>query len=360
MKILHVFPKSNFIVSESFIRFVNDYFNSEIHDFAFVCSSNEIPKEIKKFKNINFIQYKQLIDREEQYDSIILHSIFQISTKVKSKLLLYPTLMNKIIWVSWGADLYQYKSNAKSIKSVIKNIVSTLFIKRIRNFVGIFPPDIEFFKKEFNSSARTFYASYVGNLYNPIYHKEISLEILRTKISDGECINIQIGHSSTRILNHIDVFESLYKFKDENIKIHIPLSYGDEKYCNEVEKKAKYLFGDKVVIIHDFMPIAQYMDYLSTMDIAIFNTSRQIGLGNINPLLYMGKKIYMPSGSVMFDYYRSIGINICDYNKIKNMNYLDFIKPLSMYKTRECIVNIFNNKYKKIEMWEKVFNLRLK
>ena len=56
----------------------------------------------------------------------------------------------------------------------------------------------------------------------------------------NSCINIQIGHPSTQVLNHIEVLEDLYKFRDENIRIYIPLSYGDEEY-GIVEKAGYYL-----------------------------------------------------------------------------------------------------------------------
>lgn len=42
--------------------------------------------------------------------------------------------------------------------------------------------------------------------------------------------------------------------------------------------------------IVDFMDFNEYINFLSTIDIAIFNHKRQQGMGNIITLLGMGKK----------------------------------------------------------------------
>lgn len=130
----------------------------------------------------------------------------------------------------------------------------------------------------------------MGGLYNNLYKKQYKLRTLAEKTLNNEYINIQIGHSSTSILNHIDVLENLVKYKNENIKIYIPLSYGNKKYGDRVQEVATQLFKDKVVCIREMMDKDDYMKFLSAIDIAIFNTTRQIGLGNITPLLYMEKK----------------------------------------------------------------------
>jgi dTDP-N-acetylfucosamine:lipid II N-acetylfucosaminyltransferase len=138
------------------------------------------------------------------------------------------------------------------------------------------------------------------------------------------------------------------------------LSYGDMEYGNQVEQHAKTLFGDKVVCIREMMSEEDYMDFLSTIDIAIFNTPRQIGLGNITPLLYMEKKIFMPAGSVMYDYYRSLNIEICDYGQIDKMEFDWFTKPVDMKNAKRFVESSATNKEVIIEMWQRVFDLSSK
>ncbi|HCS76091.1 MAG TPA: hypothetical protein DIW17_19740 [Clostridiales bacterium] len=362
MRILHVFPKVNLVVSSTFIKFAKENFSSlpqkESHEFAINCTADELhDNELKQ--NVFFISYDKLISIADGFDKIILHSILQLTTLNKIKFLLTPKLMNSIIWVAWGGDLYKY-SSSKSIKSRLKEMINYRFIKGIKHFVGIFPPDIDYFKKVYDTGACTYYASYTGALDNPIYKEQRALPLLEQKIANNETINIMVGHSSTKVLNHIDVLEDLFRYKDENIRIYIPLSYGDMEYGNLVEKKAVELYGDKVVYIRSIMNKQDYMKFLSEIDIAVFNTHRQIGLGNINPLIYMGKKLYMPEGSVMYEFFHSEGISISSCSEIKNLSYDDFTKPVQINQGRKYIMENVLNKEKKVELWRKVFDAAMK
>ena len=360
MRIAHIIPCSNKSVIEDYIKFVNENYNIKNHTFYLI--NNKISDlEVLKYNNVHeifMLKTNNIINITNNYDKLIIHFL-KLKTSQMLILLLNPKIFMNIYWVAWGADLYQYKEKKEGnllekIKIEVKNYISTKFRKKIRYFVGIFPPDIDFFRKELHSDAKTFYASYTGNLYNAVYKKNHRIKMLENKISNNECINIQIGHSSTNVLNHISVLNNLSKFKDENINIFIPLSYGNKDYGDLVQNTAKALYGDKVVCIREIMSMDMYMEFLSTIDIAIFNTPRQIGLGNINPLLFMEKKIFMPKGSVMYDFYKSQNINICDYNEIQNLNFKDFINPINMKEGRNYMVAELD-KEKKIEMWSKVF-----
>ncbi len=156
------------------------------------------------------------------------------------------------------------------------------------------------------------------------------------------------------------MLNSLEKFKGENIRLYLPLSYGDKNYGDYVEARAKELFNDKAICIREMMSREDYMEYLSTIDIAIFNTTRQIGLGNISPMLYMEKKIYMPKDSVMYNFYRSQQVDIWDYNEIINFDYNEFTQPLRFKGGRKYIVDNELDLNHKIDMWNKVFEAPLK
>jgi hypothetical protein len=271
-------------------------------------------------------------------------------------LILNSSIMKKIVWVEWGYDLYNWRIKNSNLKSKLKNAINYSFRKKIKYFVAIFPPDIEVFKNEFTSSAQTFYATYVQRQYDSYFKKAINLVTLSEKSKNNDTINIQIGNSCDESLNHIEVLQDLLKFKDEKIKIYIPLSYGNMATGDAIEIKAKSLFGDKVVCIRKMIDKEKYLDFLASIDIAIFNTQRQIGLGNLAPLRYMGKKIFIPAGSVMYEHFRSQGINICDYNRIKLMNFESFTEPVDMRKAKELIQANVANVNLKVEMWTKIFD----
>lgn len=367
MKIAHIIPDSNQSVIESFVRFINENFDTNKHKFFILIDDASIKGDVMKFNNIEEISslnIKNILDIAKNNDKVIFHYL-KLRTSQMFQMLFYPAIFNKIIWVAWGADLYQWKEKIekdtyRKVKIRIKNSIALRFRKNIRCFVGIFPPDMDYFRKEFQSNAITFYASYTGNLYNPLYSKNKHFSKLEDKVKGNRCINIQIGHSSTKILNHLEVLKTLEKFKGENIRLYLPLNYGDKNYGDFVEERAKELFNDKAICIREMMSKDDYMEYLSTIDIAIFNTKRQIGLGNISPMLYMEKKIYMPKDSVMYNFYRSQQVDIWDYNEITNFDYSQFTQPLRFKGGRKYIVDNELDLNHKIDMWNKVFEAPLK
>jgi dTDP-N-acetylfucosamine:lipid II N-acetylfucosaminyltransferase len=366
VKLLHITTGANYAVTKQYVRFINENFNPQKHIFLIVDKKENVPAELLEQENTITIdankgrQFTTVLSYMRNSNLIILHSLC-LSIYQQLCLLFYPPIMNKVVWVAWGMDLYQWRWRDKgNIFYKARNLISFIFRTRIKYFVGIFPPDIEYFKKTFKSQANTYYASYVDGLYNPIYKQKFNSPSLLEKVRNNECINIQIGHSCSLMLNHINVLNQLVRYQNENIRIYLPLSYGDKDYGNQVEQYAKKLFGDKVICLRNMMSKPDYMDFLSMIDSAIFSTSRQIGLGNITPLLYMGKKIFMPAGSIMYEYYKSVGVEIFDSNQLNNMEFSQFITPIDTSNAKNYIETQVKNKELKIEMWTKVFNATMK
>lgn len=375
MKIIHIISKSvntNYLVTSPFIDFVNNNFDTAEHEFVIV-NDKLVPDSVKMYHNISTFDisvkkdFRKILQILKDSDKIILHSLYALNTKNMIRLMFTNWFFKKSFWVEWGGDLYEWKKeilkpfwDPRNILILAKNSINYLFRKKINHFVGIFPPDIDYFKNEFKTYAKTFYAPYTeGKSSHPIYQQQLNLVSLEEKLLKNECINLQIGHSSTKNVNHIDVLNKLVKFKDENIKIYIPLSYGDSEYGNRVEEKAKSMFGNKVVPMRKRIDLELYHEFLATMDIAIFNTHRQIGLGNIHPLLHMQKKIFMPKDSVMYDFYKAEGINVCNYYEISKMDYHSFTNPVDMSGTKEYIRTNVTNRTERIELWNEVFKYGL-
>lgn len=359
MNILHVMTGSNHEVNKVFVRFLSENYDINNHFILIIDEKKNIPSEIKSYPNLmiysNNKDIKFFINTFKKYNKIILHSL-SLNYNIQYFLLVRPKLFKKIIWIAWGMDLYQWKNEKNGY---IKNLILFLFRKNIKNFVGIFPPDIEFFNNKFRPISNTYYCCYPGTLYNPIYTNDYELYNLDYKYDNNLCINIQVGHQCNSILNHEKVLENLKKFKDENIKIYLPLNYGDMEYGNKIMKKAKYIFGDKAIIIKKKMEKTDYMNLLSTIDIAIFNTNRQIGLGNILPLIYLNKKIFIPSNTIMYNFFKSNKVDITDYNLVKDMNFKEFIKAKNGCYGSEFIRSNYMDKIAYRKMWSSVFNIKI-
>lgn len=360
MKICHIVNGSNYSIMETYIRFINEYFEVSDHQFVINDLEENIPPAIMEYQNVyaheslgRVNRFRMIANFFKTNEMIILHSL-SLPLELQTFLLIKPKLLKKVVWVSWGMDLYQWKKRGLNPVNIIKNHISYLIRVKVKRFVGIFPPDIDSFRTQFNTEAKTFYASYVDSLYNPIFDiKQDKSVLMSDKYSS---IKIMIGHQCNSTLNHFEVIDALSKFKDENIELIIPLSYGDMKYGDQVEMYASSIFESKVKCLRDKIPKNEYMDLLNSIDIAIFNTRRQIGLGNIYPLLYLGKKIIMPSDSVMYRYFAREGVEIYDFYETLNQNFENLVKETNICGAREFINSKILNKDLYYKMWNEVFD----
>ena len=147
--------------------------------------------------------------------------------------------------------------------------------------------DFDLAKKWYKAKGKYMYSfMYPSNLY-----KTIDLNFFKK----NETVLIQIGNSACKTNNHLELFENLKFIKDKNVLLFCPLSYsGKEEYITKVIKKGYEIFGkDKFIPMLEFMPHSNYIDFLSKIDVTIFNHDRQRGLGNITTLLSLGKKVYI-------------------------------------------------------------------
>lgn len=357
MNVLHIVSSNSIELVKAYMGFISSNFLNK-HEFLFV--GDRRVKLNKKLHNIKIRQFKsseknskKFISYVNAFDKIIIHGLILTDTQ-KVLFILNRSIVKKTFWIGWGFGLYNCDNN----KNLISKYIYYSFINKLGGFIGVFPPDISYFKKKFGSKVKTFYGPYCSAEEGKIYKElnEYQKVNLAEKKKKNITINIQIGHRSDPILNHIDVLKNLLKYKNQDIMIYIPLNYGDMKYANELSKRSKEMFGNKVKCIRNKMERKDYYEHLSNMDIMILNCDRQIGLGNIYPLLYMDKKVYLPHTSVMFEYFSSKGIYIEDYNKLYNSSYSQFIEDFDIGPIKQLMNDTILDNVKLVNRWKKIFN----
>ena len=263
----------------------------------------------------------------EKYDFIVFHSLF-FDAKLKMLLCLKRALLKKIVWIEFGADLYSWKAQG-GIKAVINNCVDTFLRNNFGYFVGIFPPDCDVFNKEFpKHKARVFYAPYIGATVDEEFNNYSFNSSLDSHIRNNEDIIIQIGHNAFKTLNHIAVLTKLQFLKERKVKFLLPLSYGDKMYGDSVQKYAEKIFPGQVYCLREILPKEKYFEIINNVDIAIFNTYRQAGLGNINRLILKNTKVYLPCESVMYKYFSSKGVSVYSYDDILDKGDKQLLSPV--------------------------------
>lgn len=310
-----------------------------------------------ELRHNNIHDHFALAKKMMKYERIYLHSFSLDFLMVCIILLFYRNIFPKLYWIAYGVDLYEWdKTISKHFWGKIKKKCLFSFRKKIVNFVGIFKPDIDIYKARFNSKANTFYAPYIGTQYiNEMTQIPFDKDSLQKKVLCGDKIRIQIGHQGNKLLHQKEIIEYLSRYKNENIEVFLPLNYGDKLYCDEVKKLAINIFGNKTVILDSFIPLREYYMMLAKVDIAVFYSERQIGLGNIYPLMLFGKKIYFKKPSPMYDYFSKQGINCLQFDMSQNISFDALIAPIDTESERTFASTLLSTDYIK-ESWLKVLN----
>lgn len=339
MKILHLMVgKEKF--TEGVVELYNESFDCNEHMICFLmkegqntCVRNNlsIPQTeiyLREGKNGKMKYSAEIVSLMRQYDYTVLHS-FCIDRFSVLYLLLHKKLCNKhVIWIEWGADLYDFRiQDDLSLKNKIGSYIKKQVRNNVNSIVCIFPPDCGYFKERFpKSKARVFYAPYIGGrLGHRQYIYQSTISRLKETKKNGEPIYIQIGHNAQKQLNHLKALEVLSKFKDENIMLVLPLSYcAGKSYLDQINHYLESTFPGKYMVLKDFIPKEEYFKIISRIDIAIFYTYRQTALSNIYEMINNNVKLFMPEGSVMKEYFCSLGIPIESIESIKNQDFQQF------------------------------------
>lgn len=373
MRILHLM-----IGKEKFTKGVVDLYNENFdngeHEICYLiiegqptCFRNDIsiPQyEICLTKSdFGGIKYNMdIISLMKNYDFVVLHS-FCISNVLILYLFSHVKYCKQhIIWIEWGFDLYDFQLQEKPS---LKNRISYHIKKQVRNNVNsvicIFPPDRDYFKNRFpKSKARILYAPYISDKTSTgVYKYQPTISRLKETKENSEPIYIQIGHNAQKQLNHLKALEVLSKFKDENIKLVLPLSYcADQPYIDQISKYLEDVFPNKYIILKDFIPKEEYFRIVRRIDIAIFYTYRQTALSNIYEMINNNVKLFMPEGSVMKDYFSSLGIPIGSIESIQNIDFEQFTSNIEWEKISgpKEFIDRLNDYDRQLKYWTDIYD----
>jgi len=302
-KVLHIATDQKFLIP--FIDIISKYYNINDHKFFLINKKNErIPHDYIIFINKRSQIFKILFELNKN-KKIILHGLF--SNELLTVLFFQPWVLKRCYWAMHGGDFYFPEKQSWVKKKIIKNI---------RNFITYLKGDFNYVKNLYGAKGKYHECfMYPSNLY-----KEHSLDS-----KDDSTVNIQIGNSADPSNNQIEILEKIKKYKNMNIKIFAPLSYGGEQsYVDTVILKGKEIFGDRFIPLLNFMKSEEYLDFLGNIDIAIFAHRRQQAMGNIITLLGLGKKIYIRASITSWQFFKDIDVRLFDYNQL-NLDSMDKI-----------------------------------
>jgi hypothetical protein len=205
----------------------------------------------------------------------------------------------------WGGDFYFPEEQSFTKKMVIKNI---------RHIITYSDGDVEYIRKSYGA--------------NPIHHRCFSyLNNVFDENKYGGCkrankhdIWILVGNSATETNRHELVFDKLKRFKDDNIRLIVPLSYGNDEYRKRIFEVGRREFSNKFYPIVEFLPFEQYLNIIFNIDIAIFFHNRSQAMGNIIQILGLGKKLFLVrNNNPLYQLFRNLGVKVYDFETEFNL-----------------------------------------
>lgn len=300
---------------------------------------------LNKWSDINSGKIRQVL---MQADKIIITGAFLIYEYA----VLWPSeLWKKTSIHFWGGDFYDLR-DANNLKQSISNSVKKALFKKADSFIFLIDGEYEKFVEITGIKKKYFIAPMKGDPDEP---KIAALREEKIK-TEGCCTNIIVGNSATSSNGHEEVFKWIYKYNSENIKIFVPLSYGDENYGKKIIEIGKKMYGEKFVPMTEFMKKDDYKRFLCSMDIGIFNNNRQQAMGNISMMLGLGKKVYIRDDTNVWERYKNSGYYIFSVTKLDGETFDQFVYlDEEQRRNNYFVYDKSKLKGKAVSQWNRVF-----
>ncbi len=324
-KILHIFP------DEKFFDGVSDFFDSlngigniyifhgpKGYHFKFIKNVDKI----KFFDNIS--DYRNFISTAD-VDAVYLHSLQDLSVFE------YFSNNVKVIWWSWGYDIYDRRSplskplvDIELYKPITKRLIGNSLkltpykwlkyrllkfivdrklkkaVSRVDYFTPVLPIEYEMMLKNKNFKAKPFRIdSGPGHCnFNDLYYQQAAGNIL-------------IGNSFTPTNNHLDIFDRIKMINIGQRKFIIPVNYGTGYHISVDQLKALSGFeNDSAIWLEDFLSSMEYENIIKSVTHAVFGHVRQQAVANHRMCIANGVKMFFYKDSINYLYYKKMGFHV--------------------------------------------------
>lgn len=291
--VLHLITRDKF--TTGYINFMKTHFTNINH--YFVMLNEGFVLELIDYENTIYIdKYMDIVKNEkiakllEVSDIIIISGFWGL---VRPVAMFSDKILAKTHIHLWGGDFYCFQGeDSVSEKGKELNALRRYVFEKCASLMFLIDGEYEKFynltgiKKEYSIAMMP---ADPKTRMNYLRYMDIA------NLPQRNYTNILVGNSATKSNCHIEAFDLIKKYIGNSIKVYCPLSYGDgDEYKNYVISRGYEIFGGECFVpIQDYMDLDRYYKFLSGIDIAIFNTYRQQGMGNIQILLGYGKKVYI-------------------------------------------------------------------
>lgn len=336
-RIVHIICKEKF--TNGYISFFRLKMTEYYHVFYVV--DNNSGYELSQDENIHLVSsYQEILSINNKEvlcnaHKIIISGLFELD-RFLFDLSLVHGVLRKTYFQFWGGDFYCFADVHRSfhIRQIVKRAVRKHSYKNAAGLIFLINGEYEKFVDILGITNKHFVAPMPGNPQDRKWFELID------RVEEHNELRILLGNSMDPSNCHEEAFNTLAKYKDENIKIYCPLSYpsGYESYRDDIIKKGHQVFGDKFIPLVDYQPYDDYRLFLASIDIGVYANNRQQAMGNINGLIQLGKKVFIKSNTSMWKSYRDDKYALFDFEWISSLSFSDF--AYMDEKTREANINL--------------------
>ena len=333
-KLLHIVP------DDIFIDCTIDLFDSINILNRYVCIVDSDVYSFKCIKNTSKVERIKSENVESLWnDPTVDLFCFHTLDYAKYQYVLSIPVTRKIVWLSWGYDLYEkyencppvlniscfnpltrsflnYKSWKTRVKLGVRFVVhlkanlqrlyethsegyaakqmQKQVLQRIDYISTVLPSEYEMLRKNTPTKAQYFPFQYASK------RAKSDLPLMA---ENADCV--LVGNSATPTNNHLDILSILEKRGITNA-IKMPMSYGDKYYAEYVKGVVANSKLD-IDVITDFMERAEYISFLTHCKALVLGCMRQQALGNITLMLSQGSKVFLYKDGVNYKFLHKEG-----------------------------------------------------
>jgi 4-alpha-L-fucosyltransferase (fuc4NAc transferase) len=358
IKNLHIIPNDKF--NKEFIEFINKNFDKEEHYFLLISVPSSKVYNITEDRNSNVLNYEFKTPKRSTFRvpllAVELIKVYKILYSYGKKaekiffhdasnyqvlfLYFFRTILKKSYYMIWSTEKSKYE------EKILFNKIFKYVKGNYKAYLTFLKGDYEIFQREYSAKGNLYYCFYPSNLYK---------EMGESPKKNEKTLYIQIGNSAQTCNNHIEILKKLEKYKDKNIKLICPLSYGNDggdDYLKKVTELGKEIFEDKFLPMLDFLPYQDYLNLLNKIDIGIFAHNMQKALGNITSLISMKKTVYLKENTSTYKTFLDMNIKIKSFD---NFNLLELFDEEILENNKKILKENFSKEKMKKE-WEAIFN----
>lgn len=327
-KFIHVLINDKF--TKSTVEFISKHFTVSEHCFVFIGGASQESFPLPVGDSIFSWPSPYCLAVSDSVSKVIFHGLFHYGVI----LYLYenPEIMKKSYWIPWGGDLYEAEDEpvGNHVRRNFQGYAGNVYIRKI-------------YEQKFGKSKVVFPFS--------ISYSSIAYDtIISTPIPQKDYVQIQVNNSTH--FSTLEVFDSLKKFKDENIRVVTILSYGKQQWIDKILACGEKIFGNKFFPVVRYLPPDAYIKLLARNDVYILNQGRPQGMTTTFTSMLLGQKVFM-RGEIS-EYLFEEGYTIYDTNKLSQLSFEQLLENPSKEKNKILASQRFDENFVR-QCWKNIF-----